>query len=325
MSRFAILLFRWLPVCILASAPLLPQQLPGAHIRADTPDSGISPNPADPPPQNFQSSGPLIRVSTDTLWIMEQSFEVQQDVNLRREQMVRLMTGKAGALLTSLYEPWALLQAPNDSLPMMPPAKTPARSARYEYVLGQIVQFLSRQSDRRLEIVSGADHAEEASSLYRELVRKRYIRSGQVALRSYAPRLQEGQTDGTENSGERPRRIELRPPILRFQTSEGLQQADVQSWRLQIRDSGGNVIRSIAAQGRFPQEMTWDWKGGDGSVSKSAYYSYAVDWRNTDGTVHTAVAGYIKVIRTVRHIRLRLSTTLRLPLSRDESLYLIVR
>jgi voltage-gated potassium channel Kch len=285
-----------------------------------SPNSWADSRPAAPPEQDFISSGPLIRVSTDTLWITEESVEVASGIDIKPEQLESLLSGEVGVLLRSSERPEMFLSPTADSVQIVPDAKLPDHSGSYQNLLGRLIQLLSRDADRSLRIVAGPNRLSDAQSVYEALARSKYIRANQLGIRTLAP-----QSDSTGNDHGGSTGLSVTPPLLRFQTSEGLQRAAVASWRLQIRDSNGEVVKSIAASGAFPGEMIWDWKNSDGELAKSAFYSYSVNWTSVDGTVHTAVAGYIKVIRRVRRITLRLARSLTEPLSDHDALFLIVR
>ena len=285
--------------------------------------SSASPTPTRPSAQEFNWSGPLIRVSTDTLWVTEESVEVEQPERLAPGVLAAISSGDVGRLLRSPGHPNLFLEQPPDSGRGLPNAKPTSLSGSYQSLLGKLIQHLSRDAGRTLTLAAGPDHLAEAQSIYQLVARNKFIRSDQLNLLSLTG--VSSVAEKADSSTSQRRRLTVDPGVLHFQTSEGLQQAAVESWRLQIRDARGEVVKSIQAGGAFPGEMTWDWKGPDGELAKSAFYSYSVNWTSVDGTVHTAVAGYIKVIRRVRRIKLQVRKGFARTLSERDAVFLIVR
>jgi hypothetical protein len=277
--------------------------------------------------QDAASTEQLIRVSTDTLWLTEQYIEIDGSARLEREQLANLFSEGYGELFCSPDEPRFILIA-RGAAPVTEarPGIEPYRSRRYEEAIAGIVELLSEENDRSAAILADRNHMAEAKSLYRRLRVTPSIRSGQVRF-GIVPAS--GDTafcrDALKTSVWNLPEVRVHPPFVRFQTLAALQTTPVESWRLQIRDSAGKVVRTMSERGNFPPQMIWDWGSDALQLATPGHYSYTVDWTSPEGTVHTAVAGYISLIRKVRHVKLQFSRSFDLSSAQDGHIWVIVR
>lgn len=276
--------------------------------------------------QDVRLSGRLIKVSTDTLWVIEETVRFEKDTRLDSAEVADAFWGSPGLLIGS---PDSLSVRPAEEIAGRNghPDSQRERSPTYDALLGKLIQHLSQNSGATLGILADEAHVTEARTLHKMLTGNRYVRADQVSVGIFQTRSkrhrQAGELNRALKVGES--RLTIDPPFIRFQTSEGLQRTPVDSWRLQVRNPEGQIIKVVAEKGAFPGEIVWEWKDEPGLMRTPGHYSYAVTWKSPEGMVHTAVAGYIKVIRKVRHVTYKLTRFFELPLSGGGSLFLMVR
>ena len=82
----------------------------------------------------------------------------------------------------------------------------------------------------------------------------------------------------------------------------------VDAWRLEIRDSAGEPVRTLAGRGAPPRELGWDWRDAAGRLVEVDHYTYRLVWRDTAGRMRHTPDRELLIARQVMQRTLEFGT-----------------
>ncbi|MEX0773937.1 MAG: hypothetical protein WD038_12260 [Balneolales bacterium] len=177
----------------------------------------------------------------------------------------------------------------------------------------RFLQNIDNEPGRRISIVSEPSHIRRAIGLHNRILRDGKTPADAVnvetpAFRSasdsllYRTPVQRDQLVSTEET------TTLQPKELKFNLYASHQTIAARNWRLTVRNSQDELVRTFTGTGDIPAKLKWDWLDESDQIIEPGIYTCQFSWLNKEGIYQLSNQRSLYVQKIQRNVTIHVTT-----------------